>query len=555
MKNEQERNAEILNELENVDLENALSMIEIATEQELGEGVSAFIPATDTLDSEQTLSGKITDESVEKVKREVDDLIAEEKSKLEKICLIGHNYLYFGEGEIDVTDEVRIQVGQLFGKLQNGLLSTKEFNRLVSLTAQMNFNEMLRNTVDLVATVHINNIDTLSAVENKKIIPIFKPLYLKFVEKYRIFKINHKKDFSEQVDSLDKEKEELAKKMSFTVEEANDFMLGIIKSNDFDEKIKQEFSLNDFDALVEGTLESHDKFRNIEERCAVTLAKNGSYDLDELLEKESAWNSFSSNMFECIQKYQIKHLKDNYEVAHKYYAETNENGDLVCKVGDNLCIISRENMIDDIAKLSEMVKEYEIEMEENKSPEIKSEELIENDLSDTSFEKVDDENAVVPEIIEEENIENVNDDIKDTYIDLMSSIYGEEEAGRLASNEENIKAFEESSYSPNKYLEAIEEGKISEDVSYGEFVYNELEKSLEKSNETEEIEYAEDEEIDYELEQKLANAKHAKANNFDNAKKQKDIKLEDTSGIDVSVYEEDPMSFSNEEPVLTSKRR
>jgi len=555
MKNEQERNAEILNELENVDLENALSMIEIATEQELGEGVSAFIPATDTLDSEQTLSGKITDESVEKVKREVDDLIAEEKSKLEKICLIGHNYLYFGEGEIDVTDEVRIQVGQLFGKLQNGLLSTKEFNRLVSLTAQMNFNEMLRNTVDLVATVHINNIDTLSAVENKKIIPIFKPLYLKFVEKYRIFKINHKKDFSEQVDSLDKEKEELAKKMSFTVEEANDFMLGIIKSNDFDEKIKQEFSLNDFDALVEGTLESHDKFRNIEERCAVTLAKNGSYDLDELLEKESAWNSFSSNMFECIQKYQIKHLKDNYEVAHKYYAETNENGDLVCKVGDNLCIISRENMIDDIAKLSEMVKEYEKEMEENKSPEIKSEELIENDLSDTSFEKVDDENAVVPEIIEEENIENVNDDIKDTYIDLMSSIYGEEEAGRLASNEENIKAFEESSYSPNKYLEAIEEGKISEDVSYGEFVYNELEKSLEKSNETEEIEYAEDEEIDYELEQKLANAKHAKANNFDNAKKQKDIKLEDTSGIDVSVYEEDPMSFSNEEPVLTSKRR
>lgn len=435
---------------------------------------------------------------------DVEQLIVAETEKLEKFLSVGQKYFYFEDGK-DLTEVVRQQTNELFAKLQKGPLTTDEFNKLVNLATEMNFNETVRNTVDLGYTACMANIETFKNLNTKK--AIFKPIVTKFSKKMQQITENKNLNIDDQIKEREETQKQNAENILFNVEETNKFLLNIIKDEDYEQISAENFSMEEFEKLVDRTADASEKFYDLEAKCTESLMQTGSYNLNDLKNKEAAWNDFSANLFECIEEYQLMHLKNCYEKARDYLFSINSDGTLLCKVGDKFYNISRNNIVDDMAKLSNAVTTFENVKTIEEKP---KEETVSNN-----------------EIIEEPDLEEVQNEVNpeiEAYTDFVMAHMDADrnEVIERASDPAILEGWINSPLSLNAYNNALENGEISEDVSYDEYKNMALE-NTDTKEETKEPDLASElEEVSYE---------------------ERPI---DLSGLDVSIYDEAPYQFSNE---------
>ena len=350
---EQERNVQILNALVQANLTDNINQIDVATPVD-----GAYIP--DTVNYKASRNKKVSEQMLEEItdqaEKDVEELKKQTEEQLVEFMKIGKEYIFFNEGEKDPTLEVKEKANKLLAKLQNnGPLTTSEFNKLVEYTAEMNFNEMVRNTVDIACEINFSNLDKLEKLKSKKIIAVFKPLMTKFSKKFQLLKDEKisKINPGNFIADSEMKKKNMTQTIIFNVDDANQFLLDILKDPDFEDIAKEQFSANHLKELEAQMQENNKLLIEAEEKCMGTLNANGRYDLQQLKDRDAAWDKFSENLIDYIEECQLLKLKESYSVARDYLSEIKENGDIVCKVGNETITISRDTIVDDMAKLKE----------------------------------------------------------------------------------------------------------------------------------------------------------------------------------------------------------
>lgn len=587
------RNAEIVSSLIDIEtnMDNLVDELEIVTKKKFSE----FIPANNKIASKggkgYKVKNKVSKKELEDARKDASSELEKAQDTLNRLFDIARKYNLQGtENEEDnfvVNTEKKVY--ELFEKLKNGPLNNEEFSDLVELTRQMNFNELVRNYVDMGITVTCDKIEKLEKQENNKVFMVFKPVITKFRQKFKKFKDNEYENPELHVQGIKGETKGDSLRYEDYIDDVNNNLFNLLLEDDFESIMHREFSEKELDDLLNKT----EKLKGNYEK--LNLPTNDDfYSKENISERDTKWSEYAGTLIETIGELQAMHLKNCYADIRKYAVSKTASGTIVCQIGDKHWPISKDNLVDDIAKFYQMKEEYEKtqEITEEKS---KEEEKVEEkiDVVDTPSIIIDPE-IVLPEEKEETTIEEIKESEEETkaeetiqepsveeplkeevaepivetevqseviepeadviepidfakqaYIEVMSCFVDRAEAERLAT-EENVSLFETSNLGYGKYIEAINAGEITNDASYEDFVVNQIQKDngikYDSDLEEELDNYKEDSEIGVIDDTPII---------IENVQSESDL-----SGYDQMLSVSEPHIFSDvTQPITNSRRR
>lgn len=389
-----------------------------------------------------------------------DYYVTSEKAKMFEMIEFRNKFFDFSSEE-DIVRDVRQQALEIFEKLKSVPLSEEEFNKLNSLVREMVFYQMLSNTLDLGIHMSNSNIAVVNSAGfrshiGRASVPIF------FNERFKWLLGNK--------DNADTK--------GFDVNDANNMLFNLVPDS-FDETTSKDATEDAVNALMEKTDELYKHFEMLKEDCSKSLSKDGYVDAQKVIEMHNVWNEYVVAFTDVINKYQRMNI-DKYINVAKEHRDQDMDGNTIYKVGDEVFTISKDNLVDDLAKFASALDAYEKGEKEN-SEDISFETIKPIEIADVSVptEEKDEEFSPIEEPVvletepemaqasasDEPAIENDNS-LVDKYADFVLAQPGYEGVSR----EDVIKIIEANPERLEKFAEALENGMIKipekiEDVS------------------------------------------------------------------------------------------